>query len=159
MELPKRKQIRCPYINYTKVGVYFITLSTTERRNYFWMNPHEKYDIPDEIRLNTNGNLVLEILQEIPVHYPYVKLDYFVIMPDHIHLLLRYLPQKEENTDARKDITVIVGQMKGILTKKIGYSIWQKSFFDHVIRNDDDYLETARYIQNNPMRWYYKYHD
>jgi len=157
MELPKRKQIRCPYIDYSKTGAYFLTFSTCERRNYFWMCPDKKYNAPDEIELNSTGTVVKETLQAISEYYPYTSLDYFVIMPDHVHLLLRYLPS-EGDMVSRKDITVIASQIKGIVTKTIGHSVWQKSFYDHVIRNDDDYLETARYIQNNPIRWYYKYH-
>ena len=110
MEFPRRKQIRCPYIDYSQTGVYFITFSVSERRNYFWENPNEKYDTPDDIRLNADGKIVLETIQAIPEHYPYTIPDYFVIMPDH------------------------------------------------VIRNDNDYLECVRYIQNNPIKWYYKYH-
>ena len=157
MELPKRKQIRCPYIDYSKTGVYFITFSTCEKRNYFWMCPGNKYNTPDEIELNSTGTIVKETLQAISEHYPYTSLDYYVIMPDHVHLLLRYLPSDDDMV-SRKDITVIASQIKGIVTKRIGHSVWQKSFYDHVIRNDDDYLETARYIQNNPICWYYKHH-
>lgn len=158
MELPKRKQIRCPYIDYSQTGVYFITFSTAERRNHFWMCPDRKYTSPDEIELNSIGFTVQETLQAISEHYPYASLDYYVIMPDHVHLLLRYLPPDEKDMAPRKDIMVLVSQIKGIVTKKIGKSVWQKSFFDHVIRNDDDYLESARYIQNNPIKWYYNKH-
>ena len=51
----------------------------------------------------------------------------------------------------------VVKQLKGYITKKIGTSIWQKLFFDHVIRNYEDYEEHMRYIYENPMRWYYKH--
>ena len=63
------------------------------------------------------------------------------------NLVLYYKKTKQKNNTL--GITV---------TKKIGKSIWQKSFFDHVIRNDDDYLKTLRYIHENPIRWYFKYH-
>jgi len=158
MELPKRKQIRCPYIDYAKTGVYFITFSALERRNYFWMHPDKKYTSPDEIEFNSIGITVKDVLLKISEHYPYTALDHYVIMPDHVHLLLRYLPPEEGEAAPRKDITVLASQIKGVITKRIGQSVWQKSFFDHVIRNDRDYLETVRYIHENPIRWYFKYH-
>jgi len=57
MEFPRRKQIRCPYIDYSKTGVYFITFSVSQRQNYFWENPNEKYNTPDDIRLNADGKI------------------------------------------------------------------------------------------------------
>ncbi len=122
------------------------------------MFPDRKYTSPDEIELNSIGIAVKETLLKISEHYPYTSLDYYVIMPDHVHLLLCYLPPKEGEAVPRKDITVLASQIKGTVTKKIGESVWQKSFFDHVIRNDNDYFETARYILNNPIKWYYQYH-
>lgn len=118
MELPKRKQTRCPYIDYSKTGAYFITFSTLERRNYFWMFPDRKYTSPDEIELNSIGIAVKETLLKISEHYPYTSLDYYVIMPDHVHLLLCDLPPKEGEAVPRKDITVLASQIKGTVTKK-----------------------------------------
>ena len=52
-------------------------------------------------------------------------------------------------------VSRLIQQMKGYVTKRIGVSIWQKLFFDHVIRNRQDYEEHMQYIYENPMRWYY----
>jgi len=50
-------------------------------------------------------------------------------------------------------ISTVINQMKGYATKQIGYSIWQKSFHDHIIRNEQDYIRIAEYIDNNPINW------
>lgn len=157
MEYPHRKQIRSRYIDYSKMGVYFITVSTAPRCNHFWMNPGKKYDTPDAIELNEIGKVAEHMLLQIPAHYPHVLVDAYVIMPDHIHLLLRVLSKDTEIDCVRKSISTVINQWKGIVTKTIGKSVWQKLFFDHVIRNDDDYESTLRYMYNNPLKWYYEH--
>ena len=158
VELKTRKPLRSPYIDYKHIGVYFITLSAEQRKNHFWKYPNKKYDTPGDIELNEHGSIAAEVIRRIPEFYPYVMVDSFVIMPDHIHLLLRFCVQEgTEDARQRKSISVIINQMKGKMTKQIGRSIWKHSFFDHVIRNDNDYEETMKYIYLNPIRWYYKY--
>ncbi len=117
-----------------------------------------KYDTPDDVVLNVYGKIAAEVIRRIPDFYSYVSVDDFVIMPDHIHLLLRL--QGENETEAfrqRKSISIIINQMKGQITKQIGFPLWKHSFFDHVIRNNNDYEETRKYMYMNPIRWYYKY--
>ena len=155
MDYPRRKTIRPRYIDYSRMGVYFITVSTAPRRNHFWVNPYEKYDMPDAIELNEIGKVAEHTILQIPAHYPDISVDAYVIMPDHIHLLLRIHAGEIEH--ARKSISTVINQWKGIVTKTIGKSIWQKLFFDHVIRNDDDYESTLRYIYRNPLKWYYEH--
>ena len=158
MEMKTRKPLRSPYIDYKHMGVYFITIGTEPRKNYFWQNPNVKYATPDAVELNEQGKIAAEVILQIPEHYSYVSVDSFVIMPDHIHMLLRFCMGEEANDAShRKSISVVINQMKGQITKRIGRSIWKHSFYDHVIRNDNDYEETMKYIYLNPMRWYYKY--
>ncbi len=158
VELKTRKPLRSPYIDYKHIGAYFITLSAEQRKNHFWKYPNKKYDTPDDIELNEHGVIAAEVIRRIPKFYPYVMVDNFVIMPDHIHLLLRFcIEDGTEDAAQRKSISVIINQMKGQMTKQIGRSIWKHSFYDHVIRNQNDYEETMKYIHLNPIRWYYKY--
>lgn len=158
MEYPRRKQLRSYNIDYSKMGVYFITVSTVPRCNHFWMNADEKYETPEAVELNEIGKTVKDTLLQIPMHYPYIKVDAFVIMPDHIHLLLRICVSELNDNMERKSISTVINQWKGIVTKTIGKSIWQKLFFDHVIRNDEDYENTLRYMYHNPLKWYYEHH-
>lgn len=85
-----------------------------------------------------------------------VSVDYYVIMPDHLHLLISIHPDKDGRPMVAPTVGNIVRQFKGAVTKQIGKSIWQKSFYDHIVRNGDDYNETVEYIYQNPMRRQYK---
>ena len=50
-------------------------------------------------------------------------------------------------------VTTVIQQMKGYVTKQIGFTVWQKLFYDHIIRNENDYREIWEYIENNPIKW------
>ncbi|MBR4933429.1 MAG: transposase, partial [Clostridia bacterium] len=83
------------------------------------------------------------------------RLALFLIMPDHIHLIVAVLPKTNEHPHAGPTVDRMVKQFKGAVTKRLGYSIWQRSFFDRVIRNPDDYDDCTKYIINNPIRYSY----
>ena len=76
-------------------------------------------------------------------------------MPDHIHLIL--IISNDENNGRilsapTKSIMTVIGQMKRWVSKKIGFSVWQKSYFEHIIRDENDYIKTVEYILNNPIK-------
>jgi REP element-mobilizing transposase RayT len=83
-----------------------------------------------------------------------VSVDWFVIMPNHIHMILRIHTNNNEDTSGRAmrapTGSTVINQMKGWVTKRIGFSIWQKLFHDHIIRDEADYGRIADYIRNNP---------
>ena len=87
----------------------------------------------------------------IPKKYPGVNLDHYVIMPNHVHLLLRIWAGEENSSEV--EIGCIIQQMKGIVSKRARFSVWQKSYYDHIIRGDADYYEIYQYIENNPAKW------
>ena len=89
----------------------------------------------------------------ISSHYPAVSVDHYVIMPNHIHLLLQIHSDESGRAMPAPTISVVVQQLKGVVTKQIGHSIWQKLFHDHVIRNETDYLKIWQYIDTNPSKW------
>lgn len=86
--LPKRKDIRLKNYDYSSSGVYFLTICTSERRNYFWANVGATIGRPQDIALSEYGNIVDKAINNIPYVYPALDVDHYVIMPDHIHLLL-----------------------------------------------------------------------
>ena len=153
---PKRKYPRIKNYNYSEVGAYFITICTSQRRNYFWQNDVgaciARPQCPNDIKLSVCGKIADEAIKNIPKIYPNVTVDSYVIMPDHIHLIL--IIHSDECGRAMHAPTMmrVVQQMKGYITKQIGSSIWQKSFFDHIIRNREDYEKHAKYIYENPLR-------
>ena len=140
-----RKKNRLSTYDYSEIGFYFITICTEDKRCVLG-HIAESEEQP-HVELSRWGTAVDAAIRGIPSHYPYVTLDKYVIMPNHIHLILWL---KEEN---RASVSHIIQQMKGAVTKQLGVSIWQKSFHDHVIRGDEDYREIWQYIENNPLKW------
>ncbi|MBO5938200.1 MAG: transposase, partial [Clostridia bacterium] len=106
-----------------------------------------------DIVLSSYGKIVDETINNISKIYPSICVDQYVIMPDHIHLLVRILSDEHGRPMVAPTMSRLVQQMKGYATKRIGVSIWQKLFFDHIIRNREDYEEHLRYIYENPIHW------
>ena len=154
MEIQKRKRIRLKSYNYSQNGYYFITICTKDKKALLCKEDCILIEEDNTFVLSEIGNMVRTALENIETIYDGVRNDRYVIMPNHIHLLLCV------NKDTETSISKIVQQMKSWVTKKAGHAIWQKSFYDHVIRNETDYLEITSYIQMNPLKWqddkYYK---
>ncbi len=86
-------------------------------------------------------------LQQIELIYSNIIVDEYIIMPNHIHMILAI------NKQYNNSISKIIQQFKGKITKEIGYSIWQKLFYEHIIRNEKEYLKIKEYVINNPNNW------
>ena len=155
-ELDKRKEIRLKNYDYSSCGAYFLTICTQDRHNYFWNNVGATIGRPQDVELSPYGRIAEEAIKKIPSIYPSVKVDRYVVMPDHIHLLLVICADENGRPMVAPTTSRIVQQMKGYVTKRIGTSIWQKLFMDHIIRNREDYEKHLEYITDNPLKWYYK---
>ena len=94
-----------------------------------------------------------QAIKNIGHHYPAISVDHYVVMPNHIHLLLQINTDENGRPMVAPTISIVVQQMKGYVTKQLGRSIWQKLFHDHVIRNENDYRIIWEYIENNPTQW------
>ena len=94
-----------------------------------------------------------QAIKNIGHHYPSISVDHYVVMPNHIHLLLQINTDENGRPMVAPTISIVVQQMKGYVTKQLGISIWQKLFHDHVIRNPNDYRIIWEYIENNPTQW------
>ena len=147
--MESRKQNRLDSFDYSSNAAYFITICTKNRRNLFWNAVGASIARPPE-RLSSYGRTVDDAIRVIPIHYPTVVLEKYVVMPNHVHLLLRI---SSDSGQPSPTISTVIQQMKGYVTKKSGADIWQKSFHDHVVRNESDYLEIWEYIENNPQKW------
>ena len=99
--------------------------------------------------------MVEQAIKHIPNIYSAVMVDDYVIMPDHIHLLLIIQNDLNGRPMAAPTISQIVNQMKGYVSKQIGQPIWQKSFYDHIIRDIKDYEFHIKYIRENPLKCYF----
>ena len=165
-ELKKRKDNRLKYYNYSSPGAYFITMCTAGRINLFWNNAPDIQAVcwnpvgancvrPQNLPLSDIGEIVLKELEEWGRTYEKVSLSSFVVMPNHLHVLVVISEDEYGRPQVAPTIDRMVKQFKGTVTKKVGISIWQKSFHDHIIRSREDYNEHLKYITENPMRWQY----
>lgn len=136
-----RKNPRLKDYDYTHCGYYFITICTENKNHYFGEIVKEKMQLSETGRL-AYGNI--EKLEEI---YTSIKIDKFVVMPNHIHIILII----DKETDLA--IPRIIKQYKEWITKTIKKPIWQKSYYDHIIRNEKDYYRIWKYIDENELKW------
>jgi len=114
------------------------------------------------MQLSEYGIIVDKAINNIPTHYCNVNVDRYVVMPNHVHMILEL---RTNDTDGRVEnggrliiaptgnVSIIVKQLKQYVTKQLGCTVWQKSFYDHIIRDEQDYIHIAEYIDNNLTRW------
>lgn len=153
MTFPQRKPNRLTEYDYSTPNAYFLTICTENRKNLFWMDVGAIIDRPENVPLTNLGCLVRQCIIEIPMHYPMISVDNFVVMPNHIHLLLQIHTDADGRSLIAPTISTVVRLMKGTVSKQAGFSVWQKGFYDHVIRNDKDYQSIWNYIEGNPGKW------
>lgn len=173
MELPNRKLPRHSKHNYNTPGYYFITVCTKDKAcilGHFvgsglpdapLENQLPQRECPGGCSLQRHmqytayGEIVHRQLKTMRNFYQDIQIEKYVVMPNHIHLLL-YIPgmfELDSNDRANAGISRFVGTFKRFCNKQIGQNIWQTSFHDHVIRGERDYQRIWQYIENNPVRW------
>ena len=160
MERPTRKPNRLPEYDYSQNGAYFVTVCTADKNNLFWDTVGaaisrplmENEDLVPQPPLSAYGRIVEQGIQNIPHCYPSVSVEKYCIMPDHIHMILCFAKDSERQITA-PTLSRVVGQMKRWVSKQIGAGIWQKTYFDRVIRNSTEYTEIWRYIHENPLKY------
>lgn len=154
MEWNKRKPNRLTGYDYSKNGAYFITICVKDKRELFWNSVGTPTAHPQAAeRLSEYGIAVDKAINNIPNHYPCVSVDKYVVMPNHIHLILRWDSPGNGRAMRAPTVSTVINQMKGYVTKQIGFSLWQKLFHDHIIRSDEEYAKIWEYIDTNPLKW------
>ena len=152
-ELPKRKFMRIVDYDYSIPGAYFITVCTANREKLFWSDRRGELCSPANIPLSDIGIIVDNEIQKLNTVYNAVRVDKYCIMPNHIHMILTIDTDENGRTQFAPTISRVIKQFKGSITKQVGRPIWQKSFYDHGIRNQQDYDEIWQYIENNPLKY------
>ena len=167
-ELPKRKPTRWHDFDYNSTGTYFITICTANRRQTLSkIVGGDVLDAPKRVELLPYGQIADKHINRLNEFYNNVKVDRYVIMPNHIHVMLFVFPLQNAGFDTengtprtssptRKAVSVsqFVETLKRFCNKEKGENIWQRSFHDHIIRNQKDYEEHINYIYYNPVRWH-----
>ena len=156
IEFVKRKPTRLKDFDYSSSGAYFITICTQNRRNILSKIVGEGSPLP---QLSQYGKIADDYIREISKKYAEITVDCYVIMPNHIHLLLSVM-KVDGRGDPSPTVDSAIGWLKYQITKDINKTynsvrekIFQRSFYDHIIRNEDDYCEIYKYIHDNPLRW------
>ena len=157
-ELPKRKPLRLTNFDYSSTGAYFITICTENRKNLLSTVVGEGL-APPAVQLKLCGKVAQKQLLLLEQRYPNVKIDKYVIMPNHIHLII-ILRKGAGGASPSPTVSDVICTFKSLTSrickKEFGIEkIFQRSYMDHIIRDRDDYETRVRYIYGNPMRWYY----
>ena len=151
---PVRKRNRLTGFDYSSPNAYFITICTLDRKNLLWDNTvGATIGRPSDVPLSRHGQVVRAAIEAITSRYPAYILEHYVIMPNHIHLLLRIQADECGRPLVAPTVSTVIAQMKGAVSKQVGLSIWQKSFHDHIVRTEADFQEIWKYMDDNPLQW------
>jgi REP element-mobilizing transposase RayT len=143
MNHPERKPNRIPNYDYAAPNYYFITICTHQKQCLFGTVEN----------LNGYGQIATELLLSIPRHFPHAAIDKFVVMPNHIHAIIIL---RETSNQRGQSLPTIVGQYKAAVSRQLHLfmpenKIWQKSYYDRIIRDRQGYIDAWRYIDENPI--------
>ncbi|WP_052606071.1 transposase [Calidithermus timidus] len=164
-----RRSIRLKGYDYAQQGAYFITICTQNRARLFG-------EIVDgQMRLNEWNRIVAESWQWLAEQYEHVELDEWVIMPNHLHGIIVIVDDGRRRGGSqtaptghgrpmpttRKPIGRLVGAFKMVSTKRMnemrgtpGAAVWQRNYYEHIIRNEESLNRIRQYIAKNPLRWH-----
>lgn len=158
-----RRSIRLSGYDYSQNGAYFVTLCTHNRHCLFGK-------IADgAMQMNDAGNIVRQCWDAIPIHFPRIEIDELVVMPNHIHGIVvidgrgtacRAPTVERFGQPISGSIPTVMRSFKSAVTKRInemygspGARLWQRNYWEHIIRNEDELNRIRQYIIDNPARW------
>jgi len=166
---PHRTSLRLPEFDYSTPGAYFITICTFRKACLLG------HVVENRASLNAAGSMVASMWAELPHHYPAVQTDAFVIMPNHVHGILIltdghpdiHPPEDGQAWEPAPTIGLsdIVHRFKSLTTRRfaplehdsargpVRRHLWQRNFYEHVIRDDDSLQRIREYVVNNPLSW------
>jgi len=162
---PSRKKNRLTDFDYSQNGAYFITICTKDMKCLLSKICASKtdfvgdgaLDVPKTI-LSKTGIIIDNEIQKMNVVYDNIKVNSYVIMPNHVHLLIIITNTHPNGTSRAPSptnslIARYISTLKRMTNKKCGIDLWQRSYYDHIIRNEEDYLSHLQYIDENPKKW------
>jgi putative transposase len=159
---PRRKRLRLPGYDYSTAGGYFVTICAHNHKLVFG-------SIHDGIvNLNAAGRIIEKHWNELPYHYASVVLDSFVVMPNHVHGVLFLRPPDEMPADGKsgaghrtaRTLGDVIRSFKKFSAREVnkqrgttGQPLWQRNYYERVIRDQEELRMIRQYIQDNPIRW------
>ena len=155
--LPQRKPTRLKGFDYSQNGMYFVTICTHNRKCILSqiIVGDGVPDVPHTMLLNC-GKIADKYINQLNDFYFNIKIEKYVIMPNHIHLLIYVdTPDGMSGTPSPTNayIPQFISTLKRFCNKEIGYNIFQRSFHDHIVRNKADCEKIYNYIESNPSKW------
>ena len=155
--LQKRKTNRLKNYDYGENGSYFITICVRDRQKI--LSKIVGAGVPDcpKIQLLYHGQIADKYINKLNAFYDNISVDKYIIMPDHIHFILTLKNGRSGTTTPTgnnnvSNVTRFVGTFKRFCNMEYGKNIFQRSYYDHIIRNQNDYNEIWEYIENNPKK-------
>jgi putative transposase len=161
-----RRTIRLADYDYSREGAYFVTICVHDRECLFGEI------VGGEMRLNGLGKIALRTWEDLPNHYGQIELDEFVVMPNHVHGIIvivgaglvragfKPAPTQSAPTGKTHGLPEIVRGFKTFSSRRInelrnnpGSPVWQRNYYERVIRNDGELSRAREYIVNNPLKW------
>ncbi len=166
MNYPKRKQIRLQEYDYSNSGAYFVTICTHNRECIFGEINNK------EIEYNEFRKIAYLEITNTQIKYQNngINFENFIVMPNHIHMIIVINSLTDEmkinefSKPIKNSLSTIIGNYKSAVTRKINplikadnnavfHTIWQRGYFEHIIRNEKSYQEISEYIDNNVFLW------
>ena len=153
MDLPKRKRMRMAGYDYSTPARYFVTICTHNKEKIL-SDIHVGDDalIVPIAELTDCGKICDKYINSINDKYENITVEKYVIMPNHIHMII-YIGGTMKASSPTIGLESIVRSFKRMVTKETGHSIMQRSYHDHIIRNETDYKNIWNYIESNPEKW------
>lgn len=147
MKFPKRKHPRLKEYDYSNDGGYFVTVCVKNKEKLLG----EPVLVNGKIKLTPIGETAEKHIKTINSAYDGVRVDSYMIMPDHIHMLITIsggMPSCRPTS-----LQTVVRTFKTMVTREIGFSVWQTSFYEHIVRDEKDYTDIDNYIKANPQKY------
>jgi putative transposase len=158
-ETPRRRSLRLQAYDYAQAGAYFVMVCTQNRTCLFG-------EVTDgAMRLNSAGELAATVWNSMVERFPDIELDMFVVMPNHLHGIIVLSDSGRAATRAAPTVGDVVGAFKSLFTLRFiegvkskrwpafDRRVWQRNYYEHVIRDERDLARVRRYIDENPLRW------
>jgi REP element-mobilizing transposase RayT len=153
-DVPFRKQMRLKGCDYSQTGYYYVTICTINRSEILGQIVGGDAHIAPSILLTEYGKITKKYIENINISYAAVYVEKYVIMPNHIHMITALANGAMwASPPTGIKIPRIVRSLKTLVTKECGNSLFQESYFDHIIRDETDYLTKWNYIDTNIARW------
>jgi len=158
-ERPRRRHVRLREYDYSENGAYFVTTNVKENRCLLSRIAVGRGLAPAEPRLTPLGEIARQQILDLPRRFPHVSVDHYVVMPNHVHIILSFRGDAA-GASPRPTLMQVVGAFKSLTARLCnqamntpGEKLWQDSFYESILRGDKAYLDAWNYIDTNPAKW------